>query len=128
MYTMADKRTRTKNFSTYEKSILIELVKQHSIVITKAKDPKTNHEKEASWEQILTSFNGDAHVSERDVEQLKSCLVNLTTKAKKENALRKRSLLKTGGGPGEGSGVSQTSEELMQLMPQVFSKFERPRF
>jgi hypothetical protein len=123
---MSDKRLRTKNFSDYEKSLLTEILKKYPVILTKAKDIQTNKAKDVAWTQVIQEFNIDPQVSQRDMEQLKGCLANLTTKAKKEAARRKRSIHQTGGGSGEGPSVSASSEVIIGLLPQVFTSIEVP--
>jgi hypothetical protein len=123
---MSEKRVRTKNFSEYEKTALTDIVKKYPLILSKAKDCQTNKEKEVAWRKVLEEFNIDPLVSERDIDQLKGCLTNLTTKAKKENARPKRTIHQTGGGPGEGTSISASSEVIIGLLPQVFTSMEVP--
>jgi hypothetical protein len=121
---MEDKRVRTKNFSEFEKKLLIELTKEHEIIFTKQKDTKTTAMKEKAWTVIAEKFNSHEDIMKRDVDALKVCLVNLQMKAKKEDANRKVELRKTGGGPSPSVNISETSEALIQLQPQVFQPLQ----
>jgi hypothetical protein len=66
--------------------------------LSKQKDAATTHKKEKSWNSIFEAFNSNENVTRRDIEQRKSCLVDIQTKAKKEDAQQKASMRKTGGG------------------------------
>jgi hypothetical protein len=115
-----DKRTRTCNFSSFEKSFLVELTKEFPVVLTKMKDATSNAQKDKAWATISERFNANENVKKRTTEALKVCLGNLQGKAKKEDAAHKASLRKTGGGPSTPPLMSSTSTSIIELMPQVF--------
>jgi hypothetical protein len=120
----SDKRNRTKNFSDLEKKLLIELAKENEVIFSKQKDTKTVTMKEKAWVGITEKYNSQEGITKRDTEGLKVCLVNLQMKAKKEAADQKMELYKTGGGPSALQSLSETSETLVQLMPQVFQSIK----
>ena len=94
-----EKRKRIKNFSEYEKNLLLELLKKYPIVLSKDKSTKTNNAKIEARTEVEKEFNGDAQVTQRDISSLKISVANLTAKAKKDLAEHKRETNKTGGGP-----------------------------
>ena len=117
----SEKRTRNRNFTDFEKSFLIELTQDHSIVLLKQKDTLTNSLKEKAWNCIIESYNSSEKVSKRDLDSLKVCLINLQSKAKKEDATVRSHRKETGGGPALSMAVSATSSSLISMMPQVFN-------
>jgi hypothetical protein len=118
------KRERTKNFNEFEKQLLIEITKEHEIVLSKQKDVTTTAKKEKAWKAIVERFNSNESVTRRDVDGLKACLHNLQVKAKREDSIRKVEIRKTGGGPPPPLSVSETSEALIGMMPEVFSSLD----
>ena len=96
---MASERQRGKNFSDYEKQLLQELLKKYVVILTKAKDTKTQKQKEGQWRSLMDDFICDSKVTKRDMEALKMCVNNLLKKAKKDDAIWRREQMKTGGGP-----------------------------
>ena len=109
------------NFTELERNILIEISKRQPVIYSKSKDYETMKAKEVAWDVILAEYNSDARVSKRDtLAAIKVCWLNLLNKAKKEDSLNKKELNKTGGGIKENI-VSQTSETIIQLMPQTFN-------
>jgi hypothetical protein len=116
---MADRKTRGKNFSDYERNLLIEFVKKHDIILSKNKDSKTTAQKEKTWLALVDEFNADPKVTKRDLECVKVCLNNLIKKAKKDQADWTKERTKTGGGQNTMQS-SSSSSALIGLMPAVF--------
>lgn len=106
------KRPRQKNFSDYEKNLSTELLKKHAILLSKSKDATTNKAKDRASESLHDEFNADASVSQRKLENLKCCVVNLMSKAKKEDAQRKRLERNSENVSKEEILVSETSAQL----------------
>jgi hypothetical protein len=115
-----ENRCRTPNFTPYERNLLVELTKEHAIVMSKQKDVATNGQKDKAWKAIYDKFHSYENVNKRDLDGLKVCLSNIQAKAKKEHASHKASLLKTGGGPCPAQTMSATTSAIIEMMPQVF--------
>jgi hypothetical protein len=115
---MAEKRS--KNFTPYEKSLLLELIKPFPVIFSKQKDAGILKAKEVAWLDGQQKFSQDENATKRDIEALKICCMNMTARAKKEDSERKKSIFETGGGPST-SEVSETSATIMEMMPQVFT-------
>ncbi len=66
------KRERTKNFKEFEKQLLVEITKEHEVVLSKQKDAGTTAKKEKAWKAIAEKFNSNESVTRRDVDGLKA--------------------------------------------------------
>ena len=116
-----EKRLRARNFTELEKALLLELLKKFPIIVSKDKTSKANSTKSKAWDELLAEFNANSQVTERDLDSLKACVGNMLIKAKKEDAIRKRELTKTGGGPyASQASTSNATDVLSSLMPAVF--------
>jgi hypothetical protein len=91
--------------------------------VSKQKDVTTLLKKEKAWLEVSDKYNSAANISKRDVSALKTCLLNLQAKAKKEASARKVECRKTGGGPAPPE-MSATTSAVIDLMPQVFHSLE----
>lgn len=88
-----------KNFSHFEKEILLELTQKYvHIVENKKTNMITVKQKNDTWKTIETEFNGIPGVTLRTMKQLWDCYKNLKKKATKERANQKIEIYKTGGG------------------------------
>ncbi len=47
------KRERTKNFNEFENQLLVEITKEHEVVLSKQKDASTTAKKEKAWNAIV---------------------------------------------------------------------------
>lgn len=122
MQIMGDKK-RKNNFSVYERTLLVCLVKQHSIISSSQKDGRTNQKKEAAWSEILAEFTKDENATMRTVKELKACFLNMTQRAKVKDSKQKQEIRKTGGGPAP-SCLSPISEGIREMIPQIFNPID----
>lgn len=120
MATIDDKRERIKNFTVFEKELLLELVKDQPVVLSKQRDGPSLKAKVDAWISITSKFNEHAEVTKRDADALKVCTMNLTSKAKKDDCIRKKAVFQTGGGPPPPT-LSSLSSTMVELMPQTFT-------
>jgi hypothetical protein len=73
------------HFSTFEKSLLLELVgKNKTVIESKETDFGTTDKKSKVWNAIAEEFNADSSVSSRNAKQLKKKWENLKHRAKKD--------------------------------------------
>ena len=119
------KRLRMKNFSELEKQKLVDLIKKFPIILSKEKTSSVLNSKIKAWESLQEEYNADQNVTHRELDQLKACISNLTCKAKKEEAVRRRDFNKTGGGPSN-QVVSPETEIITSLIPSVFKPLDVP--
>ncbi|XP_063384573.1 uncharacterized protein LOC134670687 [Cydia fagiglandana] len=115
---MEDKRKRTLNFTSDEKSLLTELVSKYKAVVeNKKSDATTNADKARGWKHISQEFNALSTYCSRPPESLKTCWENIKRQTKKLSANRKREVFKTGGGrpppPSPGTGAGRIVEEIL---------------
>ncbi|KAF5300055.1 hypothetical protein FQR65_LT19403 [Abscondita terminalis] len=97
---MENKRVRAPNFSTEEKTLLLNLVfeKRH-IVENKKTDAVSSREKQKCWEGIASEFNAQSpSCVSRTANSLLKFYNNKKKEVRKEVAQEKFSLRKTGGG------------------------------
>lgn len=118
-----EKRERSKNFSEYEKQLLLEIIKDVPIIFSKQRDGDALKKKDAAWASITSKFNEDSGVNKRETMALKHCVTNLTCSAKKEDSNLKRQLFKTGGGSTP-ANLSSASSTIVSLMPQTFNSLQ----
>lgn len=110
---------RKVNFSDYEKTLLLDLAKDKSIISSSAKDAKTKLKKESAWKVVEKDFNKDENVKNRTVTELKTCFLNIIQRAKQSDSKFKQEVRKTGGGA-PSSPLSPHSEIIREMLPQVF--------
>lgn len=115
-----NQRERSTNYNEIEKNFLLEIIREHPIIFTKQRDKKTLNASHLAWKAITDTFNQNPDITKRSTDSLRSCVMNMTGKAKKEDSSRKRSLYETGGGPSS-APVTETTSSIIQMMPQVFS-------
>ncbi|XP_067118202.1 myb/SANT-like DNA-binding domain-containing protein 3 [Centruroides vittatus] len=88
-----------RNFTNFEKEILLELVEKYkSIIENKKTNAVSSKQKRSTWEVLTEEFNGIPGVTSRKSKQLWDCYKNLKKKAVKEQSQKKAELFKTGGG------------------------------
>jgi len=75
---------KRRNFSEYEKQVLLELVNgRKDIIEDKRNDGRMISKKESAWEDLRKDFNARHGVHEREVGSLKNLWKNLKNKTKK---------------------------------------------
>ncbi|KAK4885753.1 hypothetical protein RN001_002024 [Aquatica leii] len=108
------KREKCKNYSEFEKTLLLDIVKEYQhLVENKCTDAVSAKSKNDTWEEISYKFNASSTSGPRTAEQIKNSYRNLKQKVKKEIAASnkenylclkeqkandKKELYKTGGG------------------------------
>nr|XP_022918420.1 fibrinogen silencer-binding protein-like [Onthophagus taurus] len=81
---------RSKNFTSFDKKLLIELVKEHkSIIENKKTDSSTNMEKKQAWDILTEQFNQNSQSGTRNAKQLKDLYGFIKRNAKKHNSADK---------------------------------------
>lgn len=69
--TMAEtKRTRSKNYTEYEKTLLKQIVGNHAVIESKGHTAAIEHKKRSAWAAICSEFNANENVTTRTVQQL----------------------------------------------------------
>ena len=65
------RRPRAKNFTEYEKTLLVELIEgKVNIIEEKILTTSTIGEKSKAWDAIVNAFNADEKVNKRDKKNL----------------------------------------------------------
>lgn len=90
-------------FSSSEKELIVALVRERAIIEDKHTNAKNIFLKKKALENLSVCFNAQPYVTRRSSHQLKRCWENIKTQRKKELSREASSLLRTGGGPPEGS-------------------------
>ncbi|GFO24408.1 myb/sant-like DNA-binding domain-containing protein 3 [Plakobranchus ocellatus] len=93
---MEDDKKPGKNYTAYEKELLLEILKRYPIIEDKGNDNSINNKKQEAWDRVTTEYNSHENVAKRDKANLKSLWKNLKIKAKKDHARHKKEMLKTG--------------------------------
>jgi len=65
------KKARSCNFSSYERDLLVEIVKMHPVIEDKRKQTNIEAQKASTWNDIVEKFNSDEQVNKRNLQQLK---------------------------------------------------------
>lgn len=65
------KRTRSKNYSEYEKTVLKQIVANNPVIESKNHTTATEQKKKSAWAAICSEFNANENVTTRAVQQLK---------------------------------------------------------
>lgn len=86
-YDTCKKRSRSTNFSSHEKNLLIHILEKHQEVIESKKNDKASlQEKEKVWDQVCEEFNElSMKKLVRTTKQLKVCYENLKRKVRKQS-------------------------------------------
>ena len=94
------KRARSSNFSSNEKSHLINIIaKYKNIIENKETDKNTNFEKNSAWERVTTEFNATSPANiYRTKDSIKRFYENKKKELRKKVADGKMEQKKTGGG------------------------------
>ncbi|XP_064473440.1 myb/SANT-like DNA-binding domain-containing protein 3 [Ornithodoros turicata] len=107
-------------FTLRERTILLKLVNRHRRFIeTKKSDAASLEAKHRAWERVTAEYNMHPAVIPRDVKQLRKCLDNLKSKAKRQQQ-------PLGGGPHVLDTVSDSpyeengaEEEALETLPEI---------
>ncbi|XP_064486053.1 myb/SANT-like DNA-binding domain-containing protein 3 [Ornithodoros turicata] len=108
-------------YTVEEKELLLELVSKYKTIIeNKQSDNAMLRAKARTWEKLAQEFNAQTNVTKRDVKQLKKCLENIKSKAKKENARQRQHIYATGGGPPLTRDDSDSvSQRINDVLPHI---------
>lgn len=94
---MEEKKMKSPPLTTFEKGILLQLVKQRELIIeNKRTDAFTVAQKKKGWTEISKEFSASVNTIPRSGRQLKKCWLNLKQRARKERLIQE--LHATGGG------------------------------
>ncbi|GFN80338.1 upf0439 protein c9orf30 [Plakobranchus ocellatus] len=104
---MEDDKKRGKNYTAYEKELLLEILKGNH-----------NNKKQEAWDRVTTEYNSHENVAKREKANLKSLWKNLKIKA-----TDKKEILKIGGG-GPAEPMDKMSEGIIDLLPNQFAAIE----
>lgn len=114
---MEEKKMKSPPLTTFEKGILLQLVKQRELIIeNKRTDAFTVAQKKKGWTEISKEFNASVNTIPRSGRQLKKCWLNLKQRARKERLIQE--LHATGGGQ-SCTGVDPFVEIPDTSMPHV---------
>lgn len=112
----SSKPKRAKNFSEYERSLLLTLVKKRqSVIECKRTDVASVKEKEAVWKIIADEFNQKCDTF-RDFGTLRMKSKNMKKACKRKFSEEKRCMINTGGGPSEVSKISTEDWALKDML------------
>ena len=130
---------RGKNFTSFEKTLVVDIVeRQQHIIEGRGNSSSIVEKKNNAWKKICEDYNSNDRVTKRGVDSLKLLWKNIKDKAKKEDSRYKKELIKTGGGgpiaPIEGLNervIGIISEELKGVPnpydeDAVFSQADHP--
>jgi hypothetical protein len=94
---MEEKKMKSPPLTTFEKGILLRLVKQRELIIeNKRTDAVTVAQKKKGWTEISKEFSASINTIPRSGRQLKKCWLNLKQRARKERLIQE--IHATGGG------------------------------
>ncbi|CAL8331129.1 unnamed protein product [Arctogadus glacialis] len=91
------KRTRSKNYTEYEKTLLKQIVANHAVIESKGHSAAIEQRKRSAWAALCSEFN--ENVTTRALQQLQTLWKNIKLDLKKRNAEARRERFTTGGGP-----------------------------
>lgn len=117
----ASHSSQRRPYTLEEKELLLELVAKYKTIIeNKQSDNAMLRAKARTWEKLTEEFNAQPNVSKRDVKQLKKCLENIKSKAKKDSARERQHIYATGGGPPLDRRVSDSvSQKINDVLPHL---------
>lgn len=113
-------KQRSKNYTEHEKYLFVELIREKKFINTiESKQNSTRFLKEKSdcWEKLVTYFNADENVSNRDKKQLQTLWKELKARTKKSFAKEKREIFLTGGGKCN-NVMDEISKAVKNLLPE----------
>nr|CAD7460853.1 unnamed protein product [Timema tahoe] len=117
---MSEKKSRSPNFTSNERVLLLYLLEEYvSIIENKKTDAVTSKQKEAAWKSLADDFNKNTTCVQRSSEQLKIYYENYKRRVKKATADDKVELYKTGGG----TFTKQLDDEGAKLMALLKPQF-----
>ena len=64
------KRTRSKNYTEYEKTLLKQIVGNHAVIESKGHSAAIEQRKRSAWAAICSEFNANVNVTTRALQQL----------------------------------------------------------
>lgn len=116
---MAEKRSRSANFSDEECIIMVNLVKENEKIIEcKKTDVTTIKDKENCWEKVTDMFNSESGVRRRTCKELRMKYENIKRSLKRKIAANKMEVMRTGGGIPK-VFVLTPSEEIVYSMTRL---------
>lgn len=112
------KRSRAKNFTEYEKILLVELIgSKVNIIEEKMLTTSVIEGKSKAWDVIVSSFNADEKVNKRDKKHLQGLWKELKARTKKAFAKEKKERFLTGGGPFRDGDMDGILAKVKSLLP-----------
>ncbi|GFO35953.1 upf0439 protein c9orf30-like [Plakobranchus ocellatus] len=69
---MKDDKMRGKNYTAYEKELLLEILKRYTIIEDKGNDNSINNKKQEAWDRVTTEYNSHENIAKRKKANLKS--------------------------------------------------------
>ncbi|GFO34572.1 xanthine dehydrogenase/oxidase-like [Plakobranchus ocellatus] len=67
---MEDDKKRGKNYTAYEKGLLLEILKRYPIIEDKGNDNNINNKKQEAWDRVTTEYNSHENVAKREKANL----------------------------------------------------------
>ena len=64
------KRTRSKNYTEYKKTLLKQIVGNHAVIESKGHSAAIEQRKRSAWAAICSEFNANVNVTTRALQQL----------------------------------------------------------
>jgi hypothetical protein len=64
------KRTRSKNYTEYEKTLLKQIVGNHAVIESKGHSAAIEQRKRSAWAAICSEFNANENATTRALQQL----------------------------------------------------------
>lgn len=112
------KRSRTTNFTSEEKLLLLQIIKKYKNVIeNKSSGTTTWKDKEKVWKKIETEFNSSTTIF-RSIEVLKRFYNNQKKQTRKQAATDRIQVSGTGGGP----YLGVTNDPVFDLTMAIINK------
>ncbi|XP_069671125.1 myb/SANT-like DNA-binding domain-containing protein 3 [Periplaneta americana] len=111
------KRGRAPNFSSYETSVLLDLIDKYKAILeNKQTDGVTLKQKDYCWRKISVEFSCVPGVSERTHTNLKTAYENLKRRARRAVANEKVELYKAEGDPLGPSKLDTTDKRVLGII------------
>ena len=113
-------KKRSQNFSSAEKAIFVELMRDNVADIEGTpKDLRGQQKRKAAWKTLKAQFNSRTEVSERDEQQLCTLWRKIKRDAKKDESRFRRESARTGGGPAP-EPTTAITEDVKAMLPAIF--------